>query len=314
MEEKLVFRAHCYDSQQNLMYTGNDHRDRPLANLLAGGVGGLCSLVVGQPLDMVKVKLQTMTPTICKTTGGRSFPYTGGVDCLVKTVKSEGVLSLFRGMSGLALFALPRSALMFYANSVGRNMLHNPCDGQRKHTVTQILFGGVFSQLLIAPTLVSPMERIKVLLQTDPHSHPGQMACLKHIIRTEGLVGLSKGSFLTLCRDVPSFCTFFLTYEKLRTLLMKEDFEPLNLFQTAIIGGIAGILAWSVAIPADGLKSRYQAASGQSSVLNLLRTLRANGGLFQLYRGAGVVLVRAGPANAAVFVGYEWTIRSLSGS
>ena len=91
MEEKLVFRAQCYDSQQNLMYTGNDHRDRPLANLLAGGVGGLCSLVVGQPLDMVKVKLQTMTPTICKTTGTHDQMILGIKQIQIKTNFEDGM-------------------------------------------------------------------------------------------------------------------------------------------------------------------------------------------------------------------------------
>ena len=103
-----------------------DKRDVPLANLLAGGVAGLCSLVVGQPLDTVKVRLQTMSPIRCQTTGisarnlklkhsyahyssgHLTLPYSGGVDCLLKTVKGEGVLSLFRGMSALAVFALPR--------------------------------------------------------------------------------------------------------------------------------------------------------------------------------------------------------------
>merc|ERR1712106_19566 len=183
-----------------------------------------------------------MSPIICKATGATTFPYSGGFNCFLQCVRSEGFLSLFRGMSGLALFAVPRSAMMFYANSLGRNLIKNPNDGQRNVTVTQILFGGVFSQLLIAPTLVSPMERIKVMIQTDPHSYSGQIACLKHILNTEGLVGLTKGSFLTLCRDVPSFCTYFLTYEKLRTLLLKDESDKLSLVQTASIGGIAGIL------------------------------------------------------------------------
>ena len=31
----------------------------------------------------------------------------------------------------------------------------------------QILFGGIFSQLFVAPLLVAPLERVKVLLQVD---------------------------------------------------------------------------------------------------------------------------------------------------
>ena len=35
-------------------------RCQPYANLLAGDVGGLAGLVVGHPLDTVKVRLQTI--------------------------------------------------------------------------------------------------------------------------------------------------------------------------------------------------------------------------------------------------------------
>ena len=31
----------------------------------------------------------------------------------------------------------------------------------------QILFGGIFSQLFVAPLLVAPLERVKVLLQVN---------------------------------------------------------------------------------------------------------------------------------------------------
>jgi len=59
-------------------------RFNPGANLIAGGFGGLCSLVVGYPFDTVKVRLQT------------SSQYKSAVDCFFKTVKHEGFFSLFR--------------------------------------------------------------------------------------------------------------------------------------------------------------------------------------------------------------------------
>ena len=78
-------------------------RSEPAANLLAGGVGGLASLVVGHPFDTVKVRLQTM-----KAAGGASLPYANARDCFLKIVRNEGVHSLFKGMSALALFSVPR--------------------------------------------------------------------------------------------------------------------------------------------------------------------------------------------------------------
>ena len=79
-------------------------RTEPSANLLAGGLGGLASLVVGHPFDTVKVRLQTMS----KDRHGQLHNYTNARDCLAKIVRQEGVSSLFRGMSGLAYSSVPR--------------------------------------------------------------------------------------------------------------------------------------------------------------------------------------------------------------
>ena len=41
-----------------------------------------------------------------------------------------------------------------------------------KKSTSQVLMGGVVSQLVVAPFLVAPLERVKVLLQVNPHSEP----------------------------------------------------------------------------------------------------------------------------------------------
>jgi len=278
-------------------------RASPGANLLAGGIGGLASLVVGHPFDTVKVRLQTMSAD-----NRGKIPYRSATHCLSKMVQREGPSSLFRGMSGLAVFSVPRFAFLFYANSWGRLILP-PGEGAGP-SLSQILMGGVVSQLVVAPFLVAPLERVKVLLQANPGRFSGQMACLGHIVRTEGPQGLLRGSLLTLVRDVPAFCAYFATYETLRSKFQKED-GTIDLGRTVAIGGLAGVIAWALALPLDSLKNRFQASLNQTSLLGLLGELRRHGGLKQLYRGAGVVLLRAFPANAATFIGYEWTMRVL---
>jgi len=223
-------------------------------------------------------------------------------------VQHEGPASLFRGMSGLAVFSVPRFALLFYANSWGRLILPGEGDGP---SMRQVLMGGVVSQLIVAPFLVAPLERVKVLLQANPGRFSGQLECLVHILRTEGPRGLLRGSMLTLARDVPAFCAYFATYETLRSKLQEED-GTIGLGQTVGIGGLAGVVAWALALPLDSLKNRYQVCLKQTSLIRLLSELRRQpGGLRQLYRGAAVVLLRAFPANAATFIGYEWTMRAL---
>jgi solute carrier family 25 carnitine/acylcarnitine transporter 20/29 len=48
-------------------------------NFIAGGVGGVCSVIVGHPFDTVKVRLQTM-----------SSSYTGMSDCFKQTIARDG--------------------------------------------------------------------------------------------------------------------------------------------------------------------------------------------------------------------------------
>ena len=53
-----------------------------LRSLAAGGVGGICAVVVGHPFDLVKVRLQTADKGV----------YTGAIDVVRKTVAREGLV------------------------------------------------------------------------------------------------------------------------------------------------------------------------------------------------------------------------------
>ena len=118
-------------------------RSEPTVNLLAGGAGGLASLVVGHPFDTVKVRLQTM-----RGGGGGPPQYNNARDCLLKILRTEGAGTLFRGMSALAYTSAPRFALILYANSWGRLLALSPGEsGEKDVKLKHILLGGVFSQL-----------------------------------------------------------------------------------------------------------------------------------------------------------------------
>ena len=208
-------------------------RSEPYANLLAGGVGGLAGLTVGHPFDTVKVRLQTM-----QAGGGTSLPYASARDCFLKIVRHEGMCGLFNGMSVLALTSIPRFALMFYTNSWGRLLARSPEESQL--TLKHILCGVILSQVMIAPTITAPIERVKVLLQVYPTKFTGQVDCLSYILKTEGLSGVFRGSLLTLARDIPAFCSYFVTYELLRSLA-KDDDGRMSLGATAVIGGVSGV-------------------------------------------------------------------------
>jgi solute carrier family 25 carnitine/acylcarnitine transporter 20/29 len=61
-----------------------------LRALVAGGVGGVCAVVVGHPFDLVKVRLQTAEKGV----------YSGAMDVVRKTIAREGMArGLYAGVS-----------------------------------------------------------------------------------------------------------------------------------------------------------------------------------------------------------------------
>ncbi|XP_047319170.1 mitochondrial uncoupling protein 5-like [Impatiens glandulifera] len=53
---------------------------------------GFVAAVVSNPVDVIKTRVMTM-----KVEEGKAPPYNGAVDCLMKTVRSEGLMALYKG-------------------------------------------------------------------------------------------------------------------------------------------------------------------------------------------------------------------------
>lgn len=149
-------------------------------------------------------------------------------------------------------------------------------------------------------------------MQTNtPIRYHGQMHCLNEVIARSGHRSVYKGTFLTYCRDMPSFSVYFLTYEYLQDCFKATDgtFSPVA---TLISGGLAGVAGWGLAIPMDTVKNRHQSILEPSSSVQAVQSLFRSEGIGGFYRGARPILLRAFPANAAAFLGYEAAISLLS--
>lgn len=147
--------------------------------------------------------------------------------------------------------------------------------------------------------------------------YKGPIDCAKHLYREGGMRSIYKGTFATMLRDVPASGVYFTTYEWLQHLLTPEGKQrsDLSAGRTLIAGGTAGIFNWIVAIPPDVLKSRLQTAPEGKyprGVRDVFKHLIKEEGITALYKGAAPVFIRAFPANAACFFGFEVTMKLLN--
>ncbi|GAB2257760.1 hypothetical protein Droror1_Dr00013920 [Drosera rotundifolia] len=187
------------------------------AGLIAGGIGA----AVGNPADLAMVRMQA---------DGRLPPshrrnYTGVTDAITRMVKSEGVVSLWRGSSLTVNRAMlvTASQLASY-DQIKESILEKNLmkDGLGTHVSASFAAG------FVAAVVSNPVDVIKTrvmnmkveLGEVPPYS--GALDCAVKTVRAEGPMALYKGFIPTISRQGPFTVVLFVTLEQVRNLL--KDF------------------------------------------------------------------------------------------
>jgi len=289
-------------------------RTSEVKNFLSGGFGGVCTVLSGHPFDTIKVRLQTMP----LPKPGEAPMYTGAADCVKKTIKLEGVTGLYKGMAAPVVGVAPIFALSFMGFGIGKKIQQTHPD-QELNLVQLGIAGGISG--VLTTSIMTPGERIKCLLQVQqgasgPPKYTGPIHVAKSLWNEGGIRSIYKGTCATLLRDVPASAAYFGGYEILMRLMTPagNDRSQLSVGKTIFAGGMAGIFNWMIAIPPDVLKSRLQTApeGKYNGVRDVFRHLMKEEGIRAMYKGCVPVMLRAFPANAACFVGYEVCMYGLN--
>lgn len=278
----------------------------PVQYFVCGGFGGVCTVLTGHPFDTIKVRLQTMP----LPKPGEHPLYSGTLDCMKKTLAHEGPKGFYKGMGAPLAGVAPIFAISFMGYRVGKEIF-GPKE-LNKFTYLDYFNAGAFSGIFTT-SIMAPGERIKCLLQIQGDSktkmYDGPIDCAKKLYKEGGIRSIYRGAGATLCRDVPASGLYFLTYEAIRDYLTDKGKKEISILGTVLAGGMAGIANWLIGMPFDVLKSRLQTApEGKypNGIRDVARQLLKNEGPLALYTGLTPVLLRAFPANAACFVGFEF--------
>ncbi|KAK6111204.1 Mitochondrial carnitine/acylcarnitine carrier protein [Brugia pahangi] len=281
-----------------------------LKNFVAGGVGGAFCVAMGHPFDTVKVRLQTMPKLL---PGARPL-YAGALDCTRQIIVKEGFFALYKGMSAPIIGITPLFAVYFGSCSLGKWLQQTSPD--QEMTFLQNLVSGSIAGICTTVIMV-PGERIKCLLQvqhgdsTSPSSehYTGPVDVFRKLYKQGGIRSIYRGTMATLLRDIPASSVYLATYEYLKKLFARDDItKNLSILSTLMAGGLAGIANWSICIPPDVLKSRLQTApEGKypGGIRDVFKEIMREEGPKALFKGFAPVMLRAFPANAACFLGFE---------
>lgn len=280
---------------------------------IAGGIGGACGIFTGHPLDTIKVMLQTQP----KPPPGTPALYASAWDCFVKIFKHEGVPGLYKGLLSPLLGATPINAVIFLTYGFGKKIQQtNPTAAL---TMSQIGLAGALSGL-VGTAITTPVDRVKCVMQVQRSSggvkkYSNSVSCGVQLYRSGGIRALYTGIVITWIRDVPGLALYFASYEAFIRWVTTDgrSRKEVNPLYVLCAGGIAGMIDWAYSIVPDTLKSRIQTVQNVQyiGIADAYRTLVRTEGYRALFKGVGPILLRAMPANAACFFGYEMTIKFM---
>jgi len=289
-----------------------------LVHFAAGTMGGVFGLTLCYPLDTLKVRIQTRP----------RGTYAGLLDCFRQLVRHEGFGSLYRGLASPVVGYGMIKATAFASYNQGKYWLTNfkkNNNGNRESGKLDLLdltlcggFAG-FCQTFVR----APVEQIKVVMQS--RNKPGSrlapysstMACLKEVLRTEGVArGLYRSFWPTTAREIPQYAIYYPTYELATRSMLRPgqtSSEDLSAAQVAVAGGMAGVAQWVPTYSLDVIKSRVSAAppGTYQGIIHCARVSIQSEGVGVLWRGISAAVARAFPLHGAVFLGYELSMKML---
>ncbi|KAF9885181.1 hypothetical protein FE257_000632 [Aspergillus nanangensis] len=289
------------------------------ADFWAGYLSGAIGIIIGNPLDVIKVRLQAGSTEAVAAPVSRQA---GRFERASSLVRGAAAPILGYGALNALLFVAYNRSLMFLDRSVA-----DPTDpqGTALHKVWLAgAAGGVASW-----TISSPTELIKCRAQLDTRPGVSSWTVAKDIYQTRGWRGLYYGGTITCARDSIGYGFYFWSYEYCKRLMASPNDDPhMIALKVLLCGGLAGVATWASVFPLDMIKTRLQAqtirphpedqsllrAQSNRRALNSLEIAREayrSEGAKVFYRGLGVCSLRAFMVNAVQWATYEWLMRYL---
>jgi solute carrier family 25 (mitochondrial carnitine/acylcarnitine transporter), member 20/29 len=176
---------------------------------------------------------------------------------------------------------------------------------------------GAFSGLACS-FITSPAEGIRIKLQTQKaksKEYKNLSQCISEIVKYKGIIGLYRGFWVTLIRDVVGDGAYFACYQVSPRYFYNdmENTENRSFFVISVSGGAAGMIAWTLVYPLDTLKSRIQADSvtqpQYKGAIDCFFKILKHEKISRLFSGYFNVILRSIPLNMIGILSFEATMK-----
>lgn len=215
-----------YDKLKTGLTTKADrHRVKatPITHMSAAAGAGVATLMVTNPLWVVKTRLQTqhMQLNLGRTKLNQTIPYRGTFNALFRIAREEGITGLYSGLAP-SLMGICHVVIQFplYEFSKQQMAEHKGCKVEELGPVDLVLTSA-FSKM-VAATATYPHEVIRSYMHvTGSGPINGLVEACRSIFREDGLRGFYRGCGTNLLRTTPAAALTFTSFELISRFLRK---------------------------------------------------------------------------------------------
>lgn len=268
--------------------------ERALTGAAAGAIAGAFTYVCLLPLDAVKTKLQTR---------GAARLYAGALDAALQTLRADGLLGFYRGVSAVLVGSASSSAVYFGTCELTKSLLSN---------------AAAFPPFLVPPAagamgnivssaIMVPKELVTQRMQTGAAGRSWEVVL--RIVERDGVPGLYKGYAATLLRNLPAGILSYSSFEYLKGFLLGRTGNAyLEPGQSVLCGALAGGISAVVTTPLDVVKTRLMTeihGEGGRRILENVREILMEEGWPGLGRGIGPRVLHSACFSAIGYFAFE---------
>ncbi len=197
--------------------------------LAAGGAAGATSLTVSYPLEFTYTRLAADSGSHGHGgAAGGQRQYTGIVDCIRKTIKSDGIRGIYRGygpsVAGIIVYRAGYFGLFDFSKAYVMPLL-GVGQGKDAHTVSTIVtkFGIALGVDIFSAMAAYPLDTIRrsmmMMSGRADKAYTNSIDCARYIFKQGGAKAFYKGAFTNNIRAIGSALVLVL-YDELRAHLL----------------------------------------------------------------------------------------------
>jgi len=280
-------------------------------DLLTGGTAAAVSKTAVAPIERVKLLLQVQD---AQKTIAVDKRYKGIIDCFTRVAKEQGFWSLWRGNLANVIRYFPTQALNFAFKDTYKKLFLSGVD--KKKQFWRFFAGNLASGGAAGATslcVVYPLDFARTRLAADVgkganREFSGLGNCLVKIFKSDGIVGLYRGFFVSVQGIIIYRASYFGFFDTIKSVV-STDPKKVNFFVAWGIAQVVTIGSGVSSYPWDTVRRRMMMQSGRKEIMykntwDCAVKIVKNEGIRAMYKGALSNVFR-GTGGALVLAIYD---------